>query len=155
MTTLQLIIVCLTALAGAVITTRAIRARDASRAQLQREVAMHERAMTAPVAELADAVTALTRAAGELERARGHAGPSRVGQRVTVHTKQPDDQTLFGVVVGDYIDRIALDDAEYVTAKGARPLPGRQDIATTDIAWIDVHGRVARDPESVPAGEVS
>jgi hypothetical protein len=76
--------------------------------------------------------------------------PPRVGHRVTVHTKQPDDQTLFGVLVGDYEDRIVLEDAEYITALGPNPMPGQQHIATADIAWIDVHALVAI-PESAPA----
>lgn len=69
--------------------------------------------------------------------------PPRVGHRVTVHTKKPDDQTIFGVCVGDYLDRLVLEDAEYVTATGGKPIPGRQDIATRDVAWIDVHDLVA------------
>jgi hypothetical protein len=73
--------------------------------------------------------------------------PARVGHRVTVHTKQPDDQTIFGVLVGDYADRIVLEDAEYVTASGATPISGQQHIATADIAWLDCHQLVAPFPE--------
>jgi hypothetical protein len=79
------------------------------------------------------------RASGAAEKA---APPPRVGHRVTVHTKQPDDQTIFGVLVGDYPDRISLEHAEYVTPTGGKPIAGRQDIATRDIAWIDVHALV-------------
>lgn len=149
--TIHLAIVCLTALAGLAIIARTLLERDARRARLQREIAVHERAGAQPVAELAAAVEALTAAAGALERTAGQAGPPRLGQRVTVHTKKPDDQTLFGVVVGDYTDRLALEDAEYVTAAGGQPLPGRQEIATQDIAWVDVHGAV-QVPAAAPAG---
>jgi hypothetical protein len=96
----------------------------------------------------------------ELERAfraaekveRDDRPPARIGHRVTVHTKKPDDQTIFGVLVGDYADRISLEDAEYVTAAGAHAMPGRQDIATRDVAWIDVHANVVVPPAApVPA----
>lgn len=78
------------------------------------------------------------------------AAPARIGHRVTVHTKKPDDQTIFGVLVGDYTDRVVLEDAEYVTSKGGTPISGRQDIATRDIAWIDVHALVVI-PDRAPA----
>lgn len=103
---------------------------------------------------LALASIAATVLVHRVERARDLRGedqaPSRVRHRVTVHTKQPDDQTLFGVVVGDYTDRLVLEDAEYVTPTGGRPIPGRQDIATKDIAWIDVHDQVAPVPSHAP-----
>lgn len=144
MSTAQLVIVCVTVLTALALAARSSMTWSRMRAQLQRETAMHERAVVAPVADLAVAAEALTAAAATLEQRGRERGPSRVGHRVTVHTKQPDDQTLFGVVVGDYLDRIALEDAEYVLAGGAnKPLPGRQDIATDDIAWIDVHAHVA------------
>ena len=109
---------------------------------------MHERAVATPIAELAAAAEALIAVAAALEAP--HA-PSRVGERVTVNTKKPDDQTIAGVVVGDYSDRLMLDDAEYVTAAGPRSLPGRQDIATTDIAWVATHGKVTV-PDAAPHG---
>lgn len=80
--------------------------------------------------------------------------PSRVGQRATIHTKQPDDQTIFGVITGDYADRIVLEDAELIHSGGMQPLPGKQHIAVRDISWIDVHDMVAianRAPEPAPA----
>lgn len=75
--------------------------------------------------------------------------PPRVGRRVTVHTKQPDDHTIFGVLVGDHSDRLVLEHAEFVTPTGARPIPGVQHVATRDVAWIDVHALVAG---GAPAG---
>lgn len=176
MTTAQLVIVCVTVLAVVVAGSRALLERDRQRAQLQREVAMHERAAAAPVAELAAAVQALTAAAAAheraaaapvadlaaavealtvataaIERSAARPGLSRLGHRVTVHTKQPDDQTIFGVVVGDYTDRIVLEDAEYVTQAGGKPMPGRPHVDTRDIAWIDDHGQVAAVPEPAEA----
>jgi hypothetical protein len=76
-----------------------------------------------------------------VDRARAEdLAPRRVGHRVTVHTKKPDDQTIFGVVAGDYLDRLVLEHAEYV-------IPGaRHEIETRDIAWVDVHGLVTVAP---------
>lgn len=136
-------LICLTVLLAIALVSRAATGWARTRAQFQRETAMHERAAVKPVAELAAATAALTSAVDALEQRARERGPSRIGHRVTVHTKQPDDQTIFGVVVGDYADRIALEDAEYVLRSGNKPLPGRQDIATTDIAWIDVHAHIA------------
>lgn len=69
--------------------------------------------------------------------------PRRVGHRVTVHTKQPDDKTLFGVIAADYDDQLVLEHAELVTPLGTNPLPGRQHIPSRDISWIDVHALVS------------
>lgn len=147
MTTAQLMIICATVLGAVALAARSGLAWSRMRAQFQRESAMHERAAAKPVDELATATAALAAATDALELHARDRGPSRVGHRVTVHTKQPDDQTIFGVVVGDYTDRIALEDAEYVVARGDNQvLPGRQDIATSDIAWIDVHAHVAAAP---------
>jgi hypothetical protein len=143
--TLNLALVCATVLAAVAIAARALAGHAARRAQLQREIAMHERAQLEPTRDLAAAVHALTVAAGALQAATGERAPAVVGHRVTVHTKQPDDQTLFGVVVADYTDRLVLDDAEYVTPQGASPLPGRQRIRWDDIAWTDDHGHVEHD----------
>lgn len=87
-------------------------------------------------------------AAGTLLGAPGSqdaGAPPRVGHRVTVHTKSPDDQTIFGVLVADYTDRLSLEHAELVSATGRGALPGRQDIATADVSWIDVHALVAEE----------
>lgn len=157
MTTLQLVLVCVTVLGVVWIAARALLERDQRRAQLQREVAMHERAATAPALEVAAATEKLAEVADQLAAAIaaidahvGARGPSRVGHRVTLHTKQPDDQTIFGVVAAEYTDRIVLQDAEYVTPSGATPLPGRPQVATADIAWVDDHGNVTV-PDRPPA----
>jgi hypothetical protein len=143
-------IVCVTVLAALALVTRALLARDERRAQMQRETQMHERLAGQPVGDLAAAVVALTAATDALQRTAGERGPTRMGHRVTVHTKKPDDQTIFGRVVGDYTDRISLEEAEYVTPAGGQPIAGRQDIAWTDVAWIDVHGQVTV-PAQAPA----
>lgn len=95
--------------------------------------------------------TVLTAAVVLALRQHGTA-PKRIGYRVTVHTKQPDDQTIFGVLTGDYKDRIVLEDAEYVTSTGAKPLPGKQHINVADIAWMDVHQQVAPVEEGMKVG---
>jgi hypothetical protein len=147
-TTLHLLIVCGTLLALAVLAFRALADRETRRAQAARETAMHERAAAAPTRELAEAIERLSSVAAALEQ-RPAVGPSRLGRRVTVHTKPPADQTLYGLVTGDYADRLVLEDAEFVTAQGGQPLPGRQDIDRADIAWVDVHAHVARDTAPV------
>jgi hypothetical protein len=126
MNTAQLIVVCLTALAGLVIV-----AVTASRA--------------------IDRVTARAYTARAAAPAQEPQAPPRVNHRVTVHTKKPDDQTIYGVIVGDYTDRLCLEHAEYVTPQGGQPIAGRQDIATRDIAWIDVHGPATKVPDALPA----
>lgn len=91
-------------------------------------------------------------AAARIRTPDNTAAPRRVGHRVTVHTNQlSGDLTFFGVISAEYRDRIALEDAELVTTDGPRPLPGRQDIATSDIAWIDVHALVSALPDTAPA----
>jgi hypothetical protein len=130
MTTGQLIIVCTTVLAALLVTHELVKAALANRLAITRAQA---------------AATIRTPPAGS--------APSRIGHRVTVHTKQPDERTLFGVLAGDYTDRITLEDAEYVTTSGATPLPGTQHVATRDIAWIDVHALVTAVPDHAPAGE--
>lgn len=142
MTTLHLTLICASTLVAIFVVADQARRWAESRAQHQRETAMHERAVAAPVGALAAAVEALTAAAARLEHAAGERAPSRVGQRVTVHTKRGDDRTFFGVVVGDYTDRLVLEDADLVHNGGTTPLPGRQDINRVDIAWIDAHGDV-------------
>jgi len=100
---------------------------------------------------LALAALALSGSASRAQGAGVDTAPPRTGNRVTVHTKKPDDQTLFGVLVGDYADRLVLEDAEYVTPAGGEPIPGVQHVATRDIAWIDVHALVAAPDPAGPS----
>ena len=144
-------IVCATLIALAGITARALLRRDERRAQLQREAAMYDRDAARPVADLAAAVGALESATAVLLTTAGTAGPTIVGERATVHTKAPDDRTFFGVVTGDYTDRLVLEDAELVSAEGNFPLPGRQALRRADISWIDLHGHVAAAAALTPA----
>jgi Tfp pilus assembly protein PilV len=146
----ELLIVCVTLLALAGIAARALLERDTRRAQHQRELAMHERAVTAPVAELADAVEQLATAAGALERVAGAAGPTRVGHRVTVHTKRPTTGRSSGSSSAT-TPTGSPSRTPSTSPRGGRPLPGRQDIARDDIAWIDVHAHVAPAPDHAPA----
>lgn len=156
MTTINLTIACAALLTAIWLVARTLIGHAAARAQHQRELAMHERAQLEPMRHLAvavetitEAISALTQAAGALEAAAPRLAPSRLGHRVTVHTRQPDDQTIFGVVAGDYTDRIVLEDAEYVLSTGGSALPGRQDIEKAHIAWIDVHAHVTV-PDQAP-----
>jgi hypothetical protein len=156
-TTTHLLIVCATSLAALVLLARELRQHAAARAQHQRELAMHERAAAVPTAALADATRALADAAAAVSRDTASRAPSRVGHRVTVHTKRDDDHTIYGVVAADYTDRLVLRDAEYVTAQGPRPIPGHEHhIPHANISWIDSVGVVERPAlEDAPlTGEV-
>jgi hypothetical protein len=93
-------------------------------------------AVTAAVAHVA---TATAREAA----ATPPAAPVRTGRRVTIHTKEPDDRTIYGLLVADFPDRLSLENAEFVNAAGKHALPGRIDVATADISWVDVHAPIA------------
>lgn len=145
MTTAQLAILCLTALVAitvvSIVRSRAVaddttRSVYASGEMKAAALALAEAAalLADPVAELKTTNMALRGLMQMHEQA-----PRRTNHRVTVHTKKPDDQTIFGLVVYDGIDRISLENAEYVSADGVTPMKGRQDIAKSDVAWIDVH----------------
>lgn len=76
---------------------------------------------------------------------RRAAAPVRRGHRVTVHTVRPDDQTIHGVLVAEYADRLELEAAEYVTAQGAEPIPGATvAIHPSRVSWIEDYGVVAK-----------
>lgn len=66
-------------------------------------------------------------------------GPVTTGQRVTVHTKLPDDQTLHGLLVREYRDRLELVDAAYVTAQGEQPIPGTVRVPAGNVSWRQDH----------------
>lgn len=61
------------------------------------------------------------------------------GVAVTVHTKQPDDQTIHGVVVGEFVDRIALAAAKYITAAGDQPIPDTVVVFKANVSWVQQH----------------
>jgi hypothetical protein len=142
-TTTQLLIVCLTALVALTIAAVAVlklaTAANAARLSLSREHAALERF---------NAERDAAAARGEAVAAKA---PPMIGHRVTVHTKKPDDQTFYGVLIAEYADRILLEDAEYVTPTGPVPMQGTQRIAQADIAWIDVHALVADVTPAAPA----
>jgi hypothetical protein len=147
MTTGQLLIACLTILivatlgliaGGTIVKDRA--AREAFSAAALNAAA---RALNDASAHLAAPMVALTGMAETLAAATAHPAPPAVGYRVTVHTKQPDDQTLFGLLAADYSDVLVLEDAQYVTPQGGRQLIGAQRIRWADVSWIDVHAHVA------------
>lgn len=167
-------LICAAVLVALCLVAREVRRYLEARQQHARELAMHERATAAPVADLAKVVEALDArlyrehrvvddlagavdvlgaVGARLVEAAGARGPSRLGMRVTVHTKQPDDQAIHGVVTGDYTDRLTLEGAEYLHEGGRTPLPGRQDINVGDIAWIDTMGHVAPVPDTAPPAE--
>jgi hypothetical protein len=63
------------------------------------------------------------------------------GHRVTVHTRQPDDQTLHGVLVRETADRLVLADAAYVTPHGKDPIPGETAVVfKSNVSWLQEHG---------------
>jgi hypothetical protein len=68
-------------------------------------------------------------------------GPARAGRRVTIHTTQPDDQTLHGVLVRDYRDRLELVSASLVTAQGETDIPGTVHVPLERVSWLQDHTR--------------
>lgn len=66
--------------------------------------------------------------------------PAAHGHRVTINTRRPDDQTLTGIVDGEWADRVRLVDAHVVTATGTQPVPGGiVSIPKTNEAWRQEH----------------
>jgi hypothetical protein len=65
------------------------------------------------------------------------------GHRVTVHTKQPDDQTIHGVLVRETHDRFVLVDASYITDRGETPIPDRAVVFKASVSWLQEHGEPA------------
>lgn len=61
------------------------------------------------------------------------------GQPVTVHTKQPDDQTLHGVLMDEHSDRLVLQAARYVTSAGDQPIPDTVVVLKANVAWLQLH----------------
>jgi hypothetical protein len=61
------------------------------------------------------------------------------GSLVTVHTNKPDDQTLHGVLIGDYADRLVLEGAKYVTSAGEQPIPGAVVVPKSSVSWLQQH----------------
>jgi hypothetical protein len=158
MTTNQLLILSSTILFLALIAARAFvssrkeaASADVVVANRNLSAALAERQAGVLASQLAGAVQTLNATAAALHALEECRGPARVGQRVTVHTKRPDEHTIYGVVTADYVDRLVLEDADYVTARGPEPIPGRPEIEHANIAWIDVHGPVVRAPETAPA----
>lgn len=149
MTTLQLAIVCVTVLAAIVIvtTTRSRSSEDHDKrtafAAAQFQAAADQ--FAAATAQLAPAIASLEISASAtrgLANQLAHA-PTRVGNRITINTKQPDDQTVAGVCVADYVDRISLEHAEYIRPGGnVTPIPGRYDIDKINISLVGVHDLV-------------
>ncbi len=62
-------------------------------------------------------------------------GPTLVGRTVVIHTRRPDDQSIRGVLHGQYADRWTLRDAYVVTAVGENAAGGLQHIPVANIAW--------------------
>jgi hypothetical protein len=67
-------------------------------------------------------------------------GPSLVGKTVVINTRKPDDQTIRGVVYGQYADRWTLRDASYVTGVGERPIENLAHVLRENIAFVQELG---------------
>lgn len=142
MSTAQLLIVCLTVLAALVVVAVAVHRVVSEIGLVRRAVAREDYA-----ARRLEATAAREDAQA---KAADATAPSLLGHRVTVHTKDPDDRTFYGVVVGDYADQLCLEDGQFVTPHGAEDLPGRTRIDVPDRSWIDDHGVVAPAPDAPP-----
>jgi hypothetical protein len=62
------------------------------------------------------------------------------GRTVTLHTKQPDDQTIHGSLVRETPDRLVLVDASYVSSTGEHPIPDRVIAMKSNVSWLQEHG---------------
>lgn len=73
--------------------------------------------------------------AAALERvADREPGPSLEGKTLVVHTRKPDDQSIRGICVADYGDRLVLRKALYYGTEGASTSAG----GDIEIKWINV-----------------
>jgi hypothetical protein len=63
-------------------------------------------------------------------------GPPLVGRTVVVNTRKPDDQTIRGVLHGQYADRWTLRNAVYVTGVGETPAAQLVHVPVANIAFV-------------------
>ena len=78
---------------------------------------------------------------------RGDLLRRRARPTVVVHTRRPDDQSIRGVLLGDYADRVVLRDAIYLYASGEQAAAGlvhipRATISTMQELPADAPGQV-------------
>lgn len=69
--------------------------------------------------------------------------PPIVGRTVVVHTRNPDDKTIRGVLHAQHSDRWTLRDAVMVTPLGENALGGLQHVPVANIAFaqeLNEHG---------------
>ncbi len=74
--------------------------------------------------------------AGVAVRSRLAPGPVLTGRTLVVHTRRPDDQTLRGVLHGQYADRLTLRDAVYVHPSGEQPAGGLVHVPLANVSWV-------------------
>lgn len=74
--------------------------------------------------------------------------PVTLGHAVTVHTKRPDDQSIHGLLIHEYRDRIELVDAHLVADPNKTLIPGVVRIASRNIAFRQDHPRAADASDS-------
>lgn len=58
------------------------------------------------------------------------------GRRVVVHTRQPDDRSLRGVIVHDGRDGLILEAAEYLRGDGGVGLDGRVHVPAEAVSFV-------------------
>lgn len=63
-------------------------------------------------------------------------GPRLTGRTVTVNTRKPDDQSIRGILVGQFADRVSLTDAIYLHPSGDERVPGVVHVPVANIAFI-------------------
>lgn len=68
--------------------------------------------------------------------ARLRPAPKISGRTVVINTRRPDDQTIRGVIHGQYADRWTLRDAILITPIGEQPMQGLQHIPVANIAFV-------------------
>lgn len=63
-------------------------------------------------------------------------GPSLVGRTVVVHTRQPDDQSVRGVLVGQHADRLVLREAVYLHGESSVEAAGLVHLPTMVVSTV-------------------
>jgi hypothetical protein len=82
--------------------------------------------------------------------------PALAGKSVVVHTKRPDDQSIRGILVGQYADRWILQDAVYLHREGSVAAEGVVHVPVLSISSVQELAPPVEDTGAVlaPAEEI-
>ena len=90
-------------------------------------------------------------------RSRVLPAPALAGKSVVVHTKRPDDQSIRGILVGQYADRWILQDAVYLHREGSVAAEGVVHVPVLSISSVQELAPPVEDTGAVlaPAEEIN